>query len=179
MCCIARDGFPDYVVDAFDGVQAGLFGQILQGVMLQDLPKTLPRQKRVVVTGFSRLLVSSTRMLEQPGLLSAFPAVLTAVLRMMDDASLATALSARDAQAEADEIFLQDWEEQGAAGAGFQGSFAVLRSSTTTTSAARNDLTSNVLQGQDVRTYLGNGLRTLNAQQPQKVRSLDRRGRGW
>lgn len=173
MCCIKDNGFPDYVVDSFDGVQPGLFGQILQGVMLPDLPKALPRQKRTVVTGFSRLLVEGQRMLEQPGLTTAFPAVLSAILRMTEDASLATALSARDAQAEADEVFLQDWEEQGGAGgAGFQGSFAVLRGSITASATAKNDLASVVLQGKDIRQYLGNGLKALNAQQSQKISSI-------
>lgn len=153
---------------ALEHANASLFAQLLAGVILPDVQKVLPRQKRVVAAGLSRLLVESTLMLEQP-LMSTFGAALTAVLQTMSDASLAAALSSRDAQVDADEIFLQDWEEQGGAGgAGFQSSFAMLKSSTTAASAQKLDLAA-FLQGKDVRQYLGSGLKQLNAQQPQKV----------
>lgn len=132
---------------------------------MPDFQKVLPRQKRVVVIGFSRLLVASTKMLDQPPLLNTYPGTLSALLQMITDASLANALSSRDAQVDANEIFLQDWEEQ--AGTGYQSNFALLKSSTTQANAQKSSY--DFLQGKDVREYLGGGLKHLNTNQPQKV----------
>jgi exportin-2 (importin alpha re-exporter) len=142
-----------------------LFSQLLQGVILPDLPKVLPRQKRVVAAGLSRLLLASNEMLQQSNLVSVYPATLTALLAMVNDQSISTSLSSRDAAIDADEIFLQDWEDQSV---GASSSYAVLKSSTTP--HTRVDMT-RFLGGRDVRQYLGQGLKELNARQGQKVSS--------
>lgn len=103
-------------------------------------------------------------MLQSSSLQAVYPATLTALLKMVNDQSVASSLSSRDAAIDADEIFLQDWEDQ-SLGAG--SSFAVLKSSTTP--LTRVDMAS-FLGDRDVRQYLGQGLKSLHQQQGQKVR---------
>ena len=144
-----------------------LFAQLLQGVVVPDLGKVLPRQKRTVASGLSRLLLSSSEMLQQPGLIAAYPAALTALLKVVNDQSISSTLSSRDAAIDADEVFLQDWEDQSV---GASTSYSVLRSSVT--SHTRVDMTA-FLGGQDVRQYLGHGLKELSARQGQKVSCVE------
>lgn len=103
-------------------------------------------------------------MLQQNSLLAVYPATLTALLKMVNDQSIASSLSSRDAAIDADEIFSQDWEDQSV---GASSSFSVLKSSTTAHTKA--DLTS-FLVGKDVRVYLGQGLKELHGRQGAKVR---------
>lgn len=139
-----------------------LFSQLLQGIILPDLSKVLPRQRRVVVAGLSRLLLMSNEMLQQSNLQAVYPSALVALLKMVNDQSLASTLSSRDAAIDADEIFLQDWEDQNVGAS----SFSVLKSSTTP--FTRVDLTA-FLAGRDIRQFLGQGLKDLHQRQPQQV----------
>lgn len=147
-----------------------LFSQLLQGILLPDLPKVLPRQRRVIAAGLSRLFLVSDQMLQQSSLQAVYPAALTALLKMLNDQSIVSTLSSKDAAIDADEIFLQDWEDQ-SLGAG--SSFSVLKSSTTP--LTRVDMTS-FLGDRDVRQYLGQGLKDLHQRQGQQVRLYCSRG---
>jgi hypothetical protein len=117
----------------------------------------------VVAAGLSRLLLLSDQMLQQNSLQAVYPAVLTALLKMVNDQSIASSLSSRDAAIDADEIFLQDWEDQSVGAS----SFSVLKSSTTP--FTRVDMTT-FLGDRDVRQFLGQGLKDLHQSQGQKVR---------
>jgi hypothetical protein len=103
-------------------------------------------------------------MLQNNTLQAVYPSALTALLKMVNDQSVASSLSSRDAAIDADEIFLQDWEDQSLGGGG---SFAILKSSTTP--LTRVDMAS-FLGDKDVRQYLGQGLKDLHQRQGQKVR---------
>lgn len=104
-------------------------------------------------------------MLHQSNLQAVYPIALVALLKMVNDQSLASTLSSRDAAIDADEIFLQDWEDQSVGAS----SFSVLKSSTTP--FTRVDLTA-FLGGKDIRQFLGQGLKDLHQRHPQQVRIL-------
>lgn len=82
-CGVQQPGYPDAVVKAFDGVQAGLFPQLLQNVVVPDAAKLAARQHFVFVAGMVRLLTESSAMFVQPYAACWTPAF-TAVLRILE-----------------------------------------------------------------------------------------------
>ncbi|CEH16542.1 Nuclear export receptor CSE1/CAS (importin beta superfamily) [Ceraceosorus bombacis] len=119
--CVQQDGYPSYVIQSFDAVQPGLFPQIVDGIVIGELAKIPQRTKRLVAVGFSRLLTESPEFLHTPNA-NAWPSLLSGILRLLQDRSIASTGDSSSAAAE--EIFAQDWEETG-----FQASFSVIVSS--------------------------------------------------
>lgn len=145
LATLKKAGYPAATVEAFDAVQAGLFAQLLQGVLIPEIPKTPARKRPLVIAGYTRLLT------ETPSLLSApvWPSALSALTTLLLDTSIA-AKSIEAQQAESDEVFAEDWEEQNI----FQAGYSKLANSVSAVSTSTRDPVKEVTQGQDLRTWL-------------------------
>lgn len=146
------DKGPDYVVEAFDAVQPGLFGQIAQGIIAPDLANVSERQRKVVSVGFGSLLLRSRHMRE-PANLAVLATLLSAQLKL-----LLTPSSASTTQDE-DLLFA---DEDNTAAATFQSSFSRLAASET----KKVDPTYAMLKdvpGQDARLWFAAALKQFKA----------------
>lgn len=59
---------PDAVVATIDGIQPGLFGQLMKGVVLPNTQKAPQRSRRLIEVGLTKYLTKSDALLQQPGL---------------------------------------------------------------------------------------------------------------
>ncbi|KAG1138620.1 hypothetical protein G6F37_010384 [Rhizopus arrhizus] len=108
-------GGPDTIIRVYDGLQPGLFGQILSLFILPDLSKlSQPVEKRTGAAGIIHLLTRSELMLQQPYIDSLWLNTLLALLKLIELPSPV------DAE-ELDELYTFDLEE-----GGYQTSFAKL-----------------------------------------------------
>lgn len=144
---------PDYVVEAFEAVQPGLFAQIAQGVIAPDLANVSERQRKIVAVGFGRLIVESSKLRESSAVL---PTLLSSQLRLLQTPSSAAAQTNDDA----DLLFADD---DAAGAAAFQSSFSRLAASET----KRIDPTSSYLASipnHDPRIWFAQSLSTFKTQ---------------
>jgi exportin-2 (importin alpha re-exporter) len=58
---------PDAVVAIIDGIQPGLFGQLMKGVVLPNTQKAPQRSRRLIEVGLTKYLTKSDALLQQPG----------------------------------------------------------------------------------------------------------------
>ncbi|ORX36025.1 Cse1-domain-containing protein [Kockovaella imperatae] len=78
LCAIQSVG-PDFVIQTLDAIQAGLFGNILTGVILANTQKAPIRYRKVVEVGLTKLLTQSDATLASPNQ-QHWPSVLLALL---------------------------------------------------------------------------------------------------
>ncbi|SNX87170.1 probable CSE1 - Nuclear envelope protein that mediates the nuclear export of importin alpha [Melanopsichium pennsylvanicum] len=151
----------DYAIQAFDGVQLGLFSQIAVGVIAPELANVTQRQRKVVSVGFGTLLLKSSSM-RKGNNLQVLPSLLASLLKLLLTPSSAVQMQAE----EMDEVLFAD--EDHTASASFQSSFSRLAASET----KRMDPTSDVLKnvaGNDVKVWFSGLLKEFRSQVGEEV----------
>lgn len=115
-----KSSYPQATIEAFDAVQPGLFAQLVQGVLAAEIAKTPARKRSLVLVGVGRLLTQSPVLFESESTTgqTVIPPLLASVLKLATDSSI-EAKSIEAQQAEADELFAEEWEEQNTFQAGF------------------------------------------------------------
>ncbi|KAI8459413.1 Cse1-domain-containing protein [Phakopsora pachyrhizi] len=73
---------PDFIINAINGVQPGLFCQVMEGALLPAVPSTPLKNRRVVALGHISLLTRS-RALQQEAEARLYLPILTSVLRLL------------------------------------------------------------------------------------------------
>ncbi|KAF8596041.1 hypothetical protein BDV93DRAFT_79575 [Ceratobasidium sp. AG-I] len=139
---VQREGLgPDFVIAAVEAIQNGLWAQILTHVLLPEVPRTQPRDNKVVSVGLTRMLVHSQRSVQPPAA-DAWPRALEALLGLYASPTLAK--SKEESQTGDDAVTAVDHEEQGA---GYQAGFSRL-------AASEGDKTDIVAYVSDPQQYL-------------------------
>ena len=78
---LQRQGYPEAVVQLFDSVQSGLFGQIAENVIAPDLSKLTAKLRFNTAAGIIRLLTQSYSMLSTYA--NAWPALALSVMHLL------------------------------------------------------------------------------------------------
>lgn len=139
---------PGYIVDTFEAVQPGLFGQIAQGILAPELANVGERHRRVVGVGFGLLLTSAK--LREPAHAPVLPVLLSAQIKLL--------LTPSSAAAHEDELWAND--DDNTAAATFQAAFSRLAASET----QRVDPTAVVLQDAPVHVWFARKLQQMQAE---------------
>jgi len=102
-----------------------LWSQLLTNIVLPELPKMLPKDRKVVVVGLIRMLTRSSTMLSEPTA-KAWPSALAALVKLFSNPQHLQ--SAQSTQAEDPDVALTaiDFEEQTA---GYQVAYSKLAAS--------------------------------------------------
>lgn len=148
LCGVQQAAYPEQAIGAFESVQPGLFAQLMQNVVVPDLPKLAEKQRFGVAAGLIRLLTESDTMLGSQA--SLWPAVMAGVLQLMGHAQ-------RPDVAEEDEQ-VAELDEQG-----FQASFSQLAASAPLRSSEE---TAASWAGQDLSAYLARQMQTVAQRRP-------------
>lgn len=162
LVCLEKEGMSaDTIVETFDNIQPGIFGQILSAVVLPEVQRMHGRiERKVVAVGMAKLLTQSDRILST-GYVSLWTDVLTALLKFFIlPQDLTQAVGARIE--EEDAIADLDYEERGE---GFQSSFAKLA----TAVAAPVDVSASV---GDPKEFLARGLAAQSHKHPGQLGPL-------
>ncbi|KZV93299.1 importin alpha re-exporter [Exidia glandulosa HHB12029] len=117
---------PDFLIRALDEIQPGLFGTLLSTFVIEQIPKFVARDRKVVIVGIARLLTQSDRMVSDPALTNFWPATAAAVLTLALKQPAATDVAAPPMGLEAVGATEIDIEE---ANAGYQAAYARLAAS--------------------------------------------------
>lgn len=146
-CGVQQAAYPEQVVQSFETVQAGLFGQIMQNVVVPDLSKLLEKQRFNAAAGLIRLLTESPSMLISQAVV--WPTTLAGVLHMLS--------TTQEPDLDEDEQ-VAELDEQG-----FQASFSQLAASMP---VRRPDESAATWAGNDLAAYLARQLQTAAQQHP-------------
>ncbi|CAO1631615.1 unnamed protein product [Parajaminaea phylloscopi] len=166
----SKDVYPQATIDAFDSVQAGLFAQLVQGVLAAEIAKTPSRKRPLVIVGVGRLLTQSPVLFDDaaPTGKAVVPALLAAVLKLVTDSSI-EAKSIEAQQAEADQLFAEDWEEQNT----FQAGFSRLAASAPRSGESRDAVAvREITGGKGVQQWLVDSLVDVSKRNPGKLAQL-------
>lgn len=166
LAALQKPSYPSATVEAFDAVQPGLFTQLLQGVLVPELPKTPARKRPLVIVGYTRLLTETPALLTP----STWPAAFSAVVALLLDSSIA-AKSIEAQQAESDEVFAEEWEEQNI----FQAGFSKLANSVSVGGGAQGqqrDAVKELTQGKTLQAYVASQVAMCGGGGGAKVREL-------
>ncbi|CAO1637229.1 unnamed protein product [Sympodiomycopsis kandeliae] len=159
LACLSKAGYPEGTMEAFDSVQPGLFTQLLEGVLIAEIPKIPQRKRRVVIVGFTRLLTQSTRLQQQS---STWSKTFSAILKLLSDTSIENK-TIEAQQAENDENFIEEWEEQNI----FQAGFSKLANSTSNSvMVSPVDTLVKGKSSEDLKTYLAQEVAKGSQRQP-------------
>ncbi|WWC58466.1 uncharacterized protein I303_101008 [Kwoniella dejecticola CBS 10117] len=140
---------PDFLINTLDGVQPGLFGNLLTGVILSNTQKVTIRNRKLVEVGLTKMLSRSDKLLEEPHRqhwVSIFIALLDLFTLPQDLTHAQTATGG--------DLTELDPEE-----AGFQSSFSRLGAS----ESATRDLTPNI---GDTKEYAAKELGKRSTEKP-------------
>jgi len=115
---------PDFVISAVESVQANLWPSLLADILLPTLPKTPPKDVKVIAVGLARLVTQSEVMTTEP-CVRTWPLALTALLKLLLQPGKHTQ---KDGNPDITEegLSLIDVEEQNA---GYQAGFSKLAAS--------------------------------------------------
>ncbi|KAF8329082.1 Cse1-domain-containing protein [Cantharellus anzutake] len=114
---------PGFVVNAINTIQGGLWTSILGNIVLPQLPKFLPKDRKLVTVGLARLLTQCDEMLQPPNS-TLWPSTLVALLELLNMPGLTKDLGT---DADTEDLSSIDHEEQNA---GYQAAFTRLAAST-------------------------------------------------
>ena len=146
-CGVQQPAYPEQVVASFESIQPGLFAQIVENVVVPDLPKLTAAQRFGTVAGLVRLLTESDAMLTTQA--GVWPTLAAGVARLLMQTT------APDAARDDDDAEL---DEQG-----FQASFTQLAAA-----APPRDTDDNAAAwaGADVAAYFARQLAAASARRP-------------
>lgn len=153
-CGIQQPGCPGRVVQAFDSVQSGLFGQLLENVIAPDLGKLSAKQRFDTAAGLIRLLTESDAMLTTYA--NAWPVLMSSVVQLLSQTTPAPD------EAVDDDVEL---DEQG-----FQAAFSQLAAAGLLRDASAPN--TEAWAGRDLWAYLVRQLSTVSLQRPGTVPPL-------
>ncbi|CAG8739238.1 14489_t:CDS:2, partial [Ambispora leptoticha] len=75
---------PDYIINAFDSIQPGLFLQVLTSIVILNLQKVQGQiERNICAVALTRLLTQSNTMLS-PNYIVQWPSILTAVIKLFE-----------------------------------------------------------------------------------------------
>ncbi|GBE78774.1 Importin-alpha re-exporter [Sparassis crispa] len=152
---------PDYVVSTFEEIQPQLWSQILTNFVIPEAPKMLPKDRKVIVVGLTRLLTQSTIMLQEPTV-RAWPQTFTTLVKLFLEPQYLTKKEGEEDPYAG--ITAIDYEEQTA---GYQAAYSRLAAS----ESAPVDPVAHV---RDPREYLGQELANLSKRDA-RLKTLVRR----
>jgi len=125
---IKVDGLtPDFLIGSVEELQPNLWSQLLGGVVIKELPKMLPKDRKVVIIGLTRMLTQSSVMLTQPAV-QQWPACFTELVKLFSESKHLTSAQNTDIQDPDEALRALDFEEQGT---GYQASYSKLAASET------------------------------------------------
>ncbi|BGP55866.1 hypothetical protein JCM8202_002291 [Rhodotorula sphaerocarpa] len=150
-----NDLTPDQVIGFVDGVQPGLFGQVLP-VLLPEVQKVPMKDRKLVAVGLSNLLTKSPALLNEPNV-RAWTPTLEALLKLFNSPM---PLAKNTSAADADEVDVVDPED-----VGYQASYSKL-------GASEKPRADPVAYVQDPQAHLAKGLEDLGRSHPGKVPAL-------
>ncbi|KAK7436636.1 importin-alpha export receptor [Stygiomarasmius scandens] len=150
---------PDYVIGTIEGVQPGLWTQILNNFVLPQIPKTPPKDRKLAAVGITRLLFQS-RMSIQPPQVQSWPTLMASLIKLFSEPQYLSQKSPSDEQDVG--ITEIDYEEQTA---GYQAAYSRLAGS----SSAEKDPVEYV---PDPQAYLGQEMVRFCREQGQGAKEL-------
>ncbi|KAJ4491703.1 CAS/CSE protein [Lentinula lateritia] len=75
---------PDYVIEMFESIQPGLWGQILSNFVLPLVPKMPFKERKMTAVGMTRLLFQSNLFVREPSV-QTWPAALQALIKLFSE----------------------------------------------------------------------------------------------
>ncbi|WVR05966.1 hypothetical protein IAU60_002994 [Kwoniella sp. DSM 27419] len=141
---------PDFLVAVLDGVQPGLFGNLLTGVILSNTQKVSTRNRKLIEVGLTKMLTKSDKLLDGPNKQFWVPIF----LGLLDLFTLPQDITYTNPAAADGDLTELDPEE-----AGFQSSFSKLGASE---KAARDP----VAEVQDTKAYAAKELARRSGERP-------------
>ncbi|KAI0029192.1 importin alpha re-exporter [Vararia minispora EC-137] len=143
---------PDYVIQAVDGIQPGLWSQLLTNFVVPQASKLAAKDRKVAAVGLTRMLTQSQAMLQPPSV-AAWPQAFTALVQLFREPQALQRSTDDDADTGVTAI---DVEEQTA---GYQAAYSRLAAA----DAAPQDPTAHV---PDVQAFAGQQLQSLVQSRP-------------
>ncbi|KAI0714440.1 armadillo-type protein [Cerioporus squamosus] len=144
---------PDYIVGEVEGIQPQLWSQLLANFVIPQVPKSPPKERKVVIVGITRLLTQSSLMLQNQALTQAWPPTFQALAKLFQTEQQLTKKEELDPDAGLTQI---DYEEQTA---GYQAAYSRLAAA----EAAPVDPVAHI---KDLRSYVGQELSGLAKREP-------------
>ncbi|KAI8977279.1 Cse1-domain-containing protein [Mycotypha africana] len=154
-------GGPDTIINVYEALQPGLFGQIMNLFVLPDISRlSKPLDRKIGAAGMVHLLTKSALLLQEPYLSNGlWKQSLLGLLALLE-----LPVSADDDEGP-DELYTLDFSEDGAEGIGYQTTFAKL----TTTSPTQRDPTAQLPPAQ---IYIAQQLMAMPADKRQVIKTL-------
>ncbi|PAV17971.1 importin alpha re-exporter [Pyrrhoderma noxium] len=116
---------PDFLVGAVEQVQPQLWSQLLKNVVVPQLSKMLPKDRKVVIVGLTKLLIQSNIMFSEPSI-SQWPGLFSELAGLFTQSKHLQSAQSTAAE-DPDEVLRSlDFEEQGA---GYQAAYSKLAAS--------------------------------------------------
>ncbi|EJD01973.1 Cse1-domain-containing protein [Fomitiporia mediterranea MF3/22] len=116
---------PDFVIGAVEQVQPQLWSQILGNVVVPQVHKILPKDRKVAIVGLTKMLTQSNVTLAEPAI-SQWPAAFSELTKLFTESKHLTSAQSTEAE-DPDEVLRSiDFEEQGA---GYQAAYSKLAAS--------------------------------------------------
>ncbi|OCH89837.1 Cse1-domain-containing protein [Obba rivulosa] len=149
---------PDYLAGTVEEIQPQLWSQVLGNFVVPQAPKMLPKDRKVVVVGLTRLLTQSNIMLQE-STIRAWPPTFTALVKLFQEPQH---LTKKDGEEDPDVGLTNiDYEEQTA---GYQAAYSRL-------AASESGPVDPVAYVRDPREFLGQELVKLS-QRDQRVKAV-------
>ncbi|KAH8112452.1 Cse1-domain-containing protein [Phellopilus nigrolimitatus] len=151
---------PDFLIGAIEQVQPHLWSQLLGNVVLPQVSKMLPKDRKVVIIGMSKMLTQSNIMLSDPAV-TQWPAAFAELVKLFTESKHLQSAQSTAAEDPDEMIRSLDYEEQGV---GYQAAYSKLAAS----EAATEDP---VAQVTDPRAFVGEQLALAVKREP-RLRGL-------
>ncbi|KAI0045803.1 importin alpha re-exporter [Auriscalpium vulgare] len=158
---------PDYLIQAVESIQAGLWSQISTNFMIPQVPKLIAKDRKVAVVGLTRLLTQSDIILREPSV-QAWPALFASLAELFKEPEHLSSKKEAEIDAAAGHTTI-DLEEQAA---GYQAAYSRLAAA----DAAPEDV---VAYAGDVRAYVGRELASAQPSVKQLIGRADPDAVGW
>jgi len=156
---INKEGFtPDQIVGAIEGIQSGLWSDILNNFVIPETPKFPPKDRKLAAIGLTRLICESTFMLQEP-LVRSWSRAYTSLGKLFSERQL---FEIKKEESTDEAITAIDFEEQDA---GYQAAFSRL-------AASESAETDPVAYVQNPLLFLQQELERLSSKHGQQIQRL-------
>ncbi|TFK45700.1 importin alpha re-exporter [Heliocybe sulcata] len=115
---------PDLIIEVVEEVQPGLWDNVLKNIILPQVPKMAPRDRKLTAVGLTRMLTHSAKMMLPPNV-DTWPIAFTALAKLFSDPEHLTAQPSQSADTDA-ALAQLDYDEQNA---GYQAAYSRLAAS--------------------------------------------------
>ncbi|KAL5498046.1 CSE1_1 [Sanghuangporus vaninii] len=151
---------PDFLIRAIEGVQPHLWSQLLGNVIVPQVHRILPKDRKVVIIGMTKMLLNSPITLSEPAV-THWPAAFAELAKLFSESKHLQSAQATAAEDPDEVLRTIDFEEQGA---GYQAAYSKLAAS----EGLPEDPVSEV---SDPRTFVGESLVSAVSREP-RIRPL-------